>query len=82
MPVEEWLAIRKAEGLKINPTTAEVDWDWRQILPDGIYPDQPEECDCVGRVYFARRPGSEIWVEFATYQTRYALHYGSGWNLD
>ena len=26
--------------------------------------DLPEECDCVGRVYFARSPGSDVWVNF------------------
>jgi hypothetical protein len=25
--IKEWLEIRKAEGLKIDPETAEVDWD-------------------------------------------------------
>ena len=63
--VEEWLSIRKKEGLKIDPEAAEVDWACRQILdPYGMDPNLPEECDCVGRVYFARRPGSEIWVAF------------------
>jgi hypothetical protein len=26
--VKEWLAIRKEEGLKIDPETAEVTWDY------------------------------------------------------
>ena len=29
-----------------------------------VDPDLPPECACVGRVYFARSPGSEIWVCF------------------
>jgi hypothetical protein len=29
-----------------------------------VYPYLPDEIDCIGRVYFARRPGSDIWVEF------------------
>jgi hypothetical protein len=63
--VEESLAARKEEGLKIDPDTAEVDWHYAQTLdPYGVYPDLPEECQCVGRKYFARRPGSEIWVHF------------------
>jgi hypothetical protein len=65
MNVEEWLAIRKQEGLKIDPNTAEVHWHYAQTLdPYGIDPDLPEDCQCIGREYFARRPGSDIWVHF------------------
>jgi hypothetical protein len=60
----EFLRIRKEAGLKIDPETAEVAWDYRQVVdPYGIYPFDPES-DCVGRAYFARAPGSDIWVEF------------------
>jgi hypothetical protein len=63
--VKEWLAICKAEGLNIDPETAEVDWDYAQTLdPYGVYPDLPEEWQQIGREYFARSPGSDIWVEF------------------
>jgi hypothetical protein len=63
--LEEWLAIRKAEGLKIDPDTAEVDWEYGQTLdPYGVYPDLPEEFQQIGREYFARSPGSNIWVCF------------------
>jgi hypothetical protein len=63
--VEEWLAIRKAEGLKIDSDNAEVDWEYGQILdPYGVYPELPEEFQQVGRVYFVRSPGSGIWVCF------------------
>ena len=63
--LEEWLAIRKAEGLHIDPDTAEVDWDYAQTLdPYGVYPDLPDEWQQVGREYFARSPGSDIWVCF------------------
>jgi hypothetical protein len=62
---EAWLAIRKEAGLKINPETAEVDWNYAYILdPYGIDPDLPEECRCIGRAYFARAPGSDVWVSF------------------
>ena len=65
MTVEEWLAIRKEAGLKIDPKTAEVDWTYAQTLdPYGIYTEPPDECSQVGREYFARSPGSDIWVEF------------------
>jgi hypothetical protein len=63
--VEEWLAIRKEEALKIDPEIAEVTWHYAQTLdPYGVYPDLPEECQCIGREYFARLPGSDIWVHF------------------
>jgi hypothetical protein len=65
MTVEQWLAIRKEAGLKIDPETAEVTWQYAQILdPYGVHPDLPPECDQVGRAYFARSPGSDVWVEF------------------
>ena len=30
--LEEWLAIRRKAGLKINPATAEVGWTYAQTL--------------------------------------------------
>jgi hypothetical protein len=63
--IEEWLAIRKAEALKIDPDTAEVDWEYGQTLdPYGVYPELPDEFQQVGREYYARAPGSEVWVNF------------------
>ena len=63
--VEQWLAIRKEAALKIDPDTAEVNWHYIQILdPYGVRPDLPEECDCFGRGFFARSPGSDVWVSF------------------
>jgi hypothetical protein len=60
-----WLAIRTEAGLKIDPETAEVEWEYAQTLdPYGLDPDLPEECQCVGREYFARSPGSDVWVHF------------------
>jgi len=65
MRIEEWLAVRKEAGLQIDPDTAEVDWDYGQILdPYGVRSDLPKETYCVGRVYFARSPGSDVWVCF------------------
>ena len=64
IPIEEFLAIRKTEGLKIDARTAEVTWCYAQTLdPYGIY-ELPEECQQVGREYFARAVGSHIWVCF------------------
>lgn len=63
---EIWLAIRKEAGLKIDPETAEVDWDYASVAdPYGIYPTPPDDvCVCIGRAYFARAPGSAVWVHF------------------
>jgi hypothetical protein len=60
-----WLDERKREALLIDQATAEVDWCFGLTLdPYGVIPDLPEELQQVGREYFARRPGSEIWVNF------------------
>jgi hypothetical protein len=62
---DEWLAVRKAEAKQIDPDPAEIDFSWGQILdPYGLDPDLPEEYQCIGRLYFARRPGSDTWVCF------------------
>src|SRR5262249_44284040 len=59
------LAIRKEAGLKIDTETAEVERIYaRKLDPYGVYPDLPDECDQVGREYFARSPGSDLWVNF------------------
>jgi hypothetical protein len=65
--IEQWLAIRKEAGLKIDPETAEVDWNYGDICdPYGVCDEWelPEEFLCVGRVYYARSPESDIWVSF------------------
>src|SRR5260221_10315165 len=65
LTIEQWLQIRKEAGLKIDPETAEVMWVYAQTLdPYGVDPDLPEEYRQVGREYFARSPGSDIWVCF------------------
>jgi hypothetical protein len=65
MTNEQWLAFRKEAALQIDPETAKVHWEYAQILdPYGVKPDLPRECQCVGRVYFARAPGSGMWVWF------------------
>jgi hypothetical protein len=65
LAVEQWLAIRKEAALQIDPETAEVYWDYAQVLdPYGVEPDLPEEYSCIGRAYFARSPGSDVWVCF------------------
>jgi hypothetical protein len=65
MTVGQWLAIRKEAGRQIDPETAEVDWWYAQTLdPYGVDPDLPEECQQIGREYFACDPGSDVWVSF------------------
>jgi hypothetical protein len=61
-----WKALLQAAGRQIDPETAEVDWTYIQIIdPYGVLPnDIVEENDCVGRGYFARAPGSDLWIEF------------------
>src|SRR6478672_10513038 len=64
MPLNQWLAIRKEAGLKIDPATAKVMWRYGYTLdPYGMYELSGEEKQ-VGRTYFARSPGSDVWVSF------------------
>jgi hypothetical protein len=63
--VQQWLTSRREAGLKIDPETAEVRWEYGQVMdPYGVNKDLPEECWQVGRQYFARSLGSDIWVNF------------------
>ena len=63
--LNEFRSIRKESGKHIDPATAEVFWTYAQILdPYEIGLDLPEEDQQVGRVYFARAPGSDVWVWF------------------
>jgi hypothetical protein len=68
MSDQEWnkfQSIRTEAGRNIDPAIAEVEWTYAQTLdPYGIDPDLPEEYQQVGRKYFARSPGSDIWVWF------------------
>jgi hypothetical protein len=61
----EFRSIRTEAEQHIDPITAEVEWTYAQTMdPYGIDPDLPEEYRQVGREYFARSPGSDIWVWF------------------
>ncbi len=63
MSVEQFLANRMREGLKIDPATAKVHWTWARVLdPYGIFTLDPEE-ECVGRMYYAISPesGMRVW---------------------
>ena len=73
---EIWHALLEIAGRQIDPETAQICSMHRQVVdPYGVYPDLPDECDCIGRCYFARAPGSPVWIEFGhlTEATREAL---------
>jgi hypothetical protein len=58
-------ALRKAIGLHINPDTAEVYWTYAKTIDP--YDDDPNlrgEYQQIGREYFARSPGSDLWIWF------------------
>ena len=62
--IRKYLDDRKREAVTIDPQTAEVTWWYAETLdPYGVY-DLPPEAQQIGREYFARHPGSEIWVWF------------------
>ena len=59
-------AIFKEAAKTINPATAKVMCARVQVIdPYGILDPFPEEGDCIGKDYFARAPGSDIWVVFS-----------------
>jgi hypothetical protein len=63
--LEEFLSTRKEAARHIDPEIAEIDWDYGEPGdPYGVDPDLPAEYRSVGRIYFARSPGSDIWVCF------------------
>jgi hypothetical protein len=73
MSLRGWLDIRREEALKIDPATAEVRWNYAEVgdpygvcadFPDVVGDLLPEKCERLYRAYFARRPGSEVWVCF------------------
>ena len=74
--VERWLATGRKRGSRsiLRPLRC-VGYMRRTGDPYGVYPDLPEECRQVGRAYFARGPGSDIWVNFGDLpdETRDAL---------
>ena len=64
MTDEQWRAIRKQAALQIEPATAEVLWTYGVVGDPYGVGGIPEEEQCIGRAYFARSPGSDIWVWF------------------
>jgi hypothetical protein len=62
---QEFRAKCREEGLRIVAETAEVRWEYTQVLdPYGFFNEIPPENYCIGTSFFARNPGSDIWVEF------------------
>jgi hypothetical protein len=81
MTIEQWLAVRKEAGLKIDPATAEVRWNYAESFdPYGLGLDLPDEYrQSIGRESFARSPGTDIWVWFGdlpkeTEKALWAMH--------
>ena len=65
MTTEQWRAFRKAAGLKIDPETAEVTWEFGSGLdPYGLHDLSGEKNDYVRRNCFARAPRSDVWILF------------------
>jgi hypothetical protein len=63
--IEKFHELMKSEGRKIDARSADISWGWGQVLdPYGVYAPLLEEERCIGRLYFARALGSDIWVEF------------------
>jgi len=60
---KSFLQTREEAGLRIDLQTAEVMWTYARVGdPYGLFP--PTWDSCVGREYWARTPGSDIWVCF------------------
>jgi len=55
---------RKEAGLKIDPETAEVYSEYVGLDDPYNLNLNQGRTECIGRVYFARSPGSDIWVGF------------------
>ena len=61
--LRQFHALLKIAGQQIDPATAEVEWSYEYTLdPYHVWQNIPDEC--VGREYFARVPGTSVWVHF------------------
>lgn len=70
----DFLAVRKDAGSKIDPTTAEVYQSWGDYFdPYEIF--GPSSSTSYQKLYWARSPGSDVWVAFRDLpdETRAAL---------
>jgi hypothetical protein len=59
-------SIRKEAGVKIDPETADVFWEHGSVRDPYYLFEHGDDWgeDNIGRNYFARAPGSDVWVEF------------------
>jgi hypothetical protein len=58
-------AFRKRAGLRIDPETAELHWEYGETLdPYGDWAHTPDELSQIGRELFARAPGTDVWIHF------------------
>src|SRR5262245_13017364 len=76
-------AVIAEAALKIDPGTAEVSWHQGWYFdPYNFFNDDKEWQDLFEWTYWARSPGSEVWVEFYDLLkvTRAALQ--QNWNID
>jgi hypothetical protein len=62
--VQLFLAGREREGALIDPESAEVCWQYGSTLDPYCVYDLPAQFTQIGREYYARRPGSDIWVSY------------------
>jgi len=63
--VDQWLAVRKEVGPRIDPEAAEVAcWTAYTIDPYDVCSDLPEEAQTFGLEWFARSARSNVWVLF------------------
>jgi hypothetical protein len=61
---KQWLFLRKQEALRIDPERVEIDCRFGNVSDPYGVEDLPDEYNCIGRNYFARSPGSDVWVSF------------------
>ena len=75
---QQWLAIRKEAGLKIDPESAEVFWNWGQVLdPYGIW-DLTDEEKCIRARSLPAHRGAKCEFHFTTCRTQFVIAYGQG----
>jgi hypothetical protein len=75
---EQWLALRKDAGLKIDPETAEVFWVHGQVCdPYGLC-DLTDEERCIGAITSPARPEVTCGFALTTCRTQSVIAYGQG----
>ena len=79
MTVREFLAIRKEEGLKIDPSTAEVTWWYARVSTLMVSTPTFQRVALVGNTLLADLAGT-FGSSLATCQRRRVTRYGNGIN--